>query len=159
MGGTQPGRGFSLRSRSRSPPSPLHASGYAVEGDGRLVDTTAMHAGKFADGAIVTNAREEAAFLRAAMNGTLFPKRWWLDLYGAPASSTGCAGPTYVGSGLGDGYRSQVWYDDTGNHLAVLLLNGRTDGPREDEKTAAATLRLFCAAAAPRESEGADVEP
>jgi D-alanyl-D-alanine carboxypeptidase len=126
-----------------SPQGPIpgpHAKGYARDGSGRLVDTTAMHPAKFSDGAIVTNARDEATFLHAAMDGTLFPKARWLGLYGSPAGATGCGAPAYAGTGTGDGYRSHVWFDETGERVAVLLLNqNRGDA-------AAAALRLFCAA-------------
>jgi D-alanyl-D-alanine carboxypeptidase len=132
-----------LQHTAFSPQGPIagpHANGYARDTNGRLVDTTAIHPGKFADGAIVTNARDEATFLRAAMNGTLFQKRWWLDLYGAPTDAPGCGGTAYVGIGAGDGYRSHVWYDGTGNQIAVLLLNANRGN------AAAAALRLYCAA-------------
>jgi D-alanyl-D-alanine carboxypeptidase len=132
-----------LQHTAFSPQGPIagpHANGYARDTSGRLVDTTAMHPGKFADGAIVTNARDEAAFLRAAMNGTLFQTRWWLDLYGAPANAPGCGTPAYAGIGSGDGYRSHVWYDATGDRIAVLLLNDNRGN------AAAAALGLYCAA-------------
>jgi len=136
-------RPLGLHQTAFDPQGPIagpHASGYARDNNGRLVDTTAMHPGKFADGAIVTNAEDEATFLRAAMNGTLFPKQAWLDLYGAPAGATGCGGPAYAGTGAGDGYRSYVWFDGTGNHIAVLLLD------KSGGDAAAAVLRLYCAA-------------
>jgi hypothetical protein len=82
-----------------------------------------MHPAKFADGAIVTDARDAATFLRAAMDGTLFEKQSWFDLYGTPGNAAGCESPAYSGEGSGDGYRSFVWYDSTGNRIAVLLLN------------------------------------
>jgi D-alanyl-D-alanine carboxypeptidase len=126
-----------------SPQGPIegqHASGYARDRRGRLVDTTAMHPGKFADGAIVTNAKEEATFLRAAMDGTLFRKQWWADLYGAPGGGAGCGRPAYEGEGGGDGYRSYVLFDAHGGRIAVLLLNGNQvpGGP-------AAIRALYCA--------------
>ena len=46
-------------------------SGYALAADGSLTDTTAWHVGKGADGAIVTDAADEARFLTAFTNGTL----------------------------------------------------------------------------------------
>ena len=132
-----------LRDTAFSPQGPIageHAHGYARDRSGRLVDTTAMHPAKFSDGAIVTNAADEAAFLHAAMDGTLFPKARWHDLYGRPSGATGCGAPAYAGTGAGDGYRSHVWFDETGERVAVLLLNqNRGDA-------AAAALRLFCAA-------------
>jgi D-alanyl-D-alanine carboxypeptidase len=117
---------LALHDTAFSPQGPIagsHAEGYARNGSGPLVDTTTLHPGKFADGAIVTNAQDEATFLRAAMNGTLFDKALWLDLYGNPGNQVGCANPAYNGEGSGDGYHSYVWYDTTGKHIAVLLLN------------------------------------
>jgi D-alanyl-D-alanine carboxypeptidase len=132
-----------LRHTAFSPQGPIpgpHAHGYARELHGRLVDTTAMHPGKFADGAIVTDVQDEATFLRAAMNGTLFEKAWWLNLYGTPAGTTGCTRSAYGGEGQGDGYHSYVWYDGAGRHIAVLLLNKNT------ADAAAAARRLYCGA-------------
>jgi len=89
----------------------------------------------------VTNAQDEATFLRALMTGELFDKQRWVDLYGIPAEATGCRSDTYApGIGAGNGFRSYVWYDSTGTHIAVLLLNA----DRGD--AAAAALRLYCAA-------------
>lgn len=125
-----------------SPQGPIdgrHARGYARGPSGQLVDTTNMHPGKFADGAIVTNAKEEATFLRAAMDGTLFRKQWWLELYGLPTGGAGCGTPAYVGEGAGDGYRSYVLFSRSGDRVAVLLLN-RNKG----DAAAAGVRRLFC---------------
>jgi D-alanyl-D-alanine carboxypeptidase len=132
-----------LQHTAFSPQGPIagpHSKGYARGPDGRLFDTTAMHPGKFADGAIVTNVRDEATFLRAAMNGTLFPMRRWRDLYGPPTEATRCGSPAYVGVGSGDGYRSHVLYDGSGGRIAVLLLNDNRGN------AASAALRLYCAA-------------
>ena len=136
-------RPLGLRNTAFSPQGAIpgrHSNGYARDRGGHLVDTTAMHPGKFADGAIVTNAQDEATFLRAAMNGALFAKAMWLDLYGNPVNKTGCGTPAYMGEGAGDGYHSYVWYDTTGNHVAVLLLN------RNTVNAAAAARALYCAA-------------
>jgi CubicO group peptidase (beta-lactamase class C family) len=135
-------RPLRLRETAFSPQGPIagqHARGYTTV-DGRLVDQTAIHPGKFADGAIVTDARDEATFLRAAMNGTLFDKTGWLGLYGPPAGATGCGRPAYGGEGSGNGYHGYVWYDDTGKRVAVLLLN------RDRVNAAAAARRLYCGA-------------
>jgi D-alanyl-D-alanine carboxypeptidase len=131
-----------LHQTAFSPQGPIagqHASGY-TRVTGHLVDQTAIHPGKFADGAIVTDAQDEATFLRAAMNGTLFAKAGWLGLYGTAAGATGCGGPAYMGEGSGNGYHSYVLYDDTGDHIAVLLLN------RDSVNAAAAAQRLYCGA-------------
>ena len=129
-----------LRHTAFSPQGPIvgqHAHGYTRAGDS-LVDKTSIHLGKFADGAIVTNAEDEATFLRAAMNGTLFDKALWLELYGKPRGGADCGSAAYVGEGSGDGYHSYVYYDRTGNHIAVLLLN------RDHVDGAATANRLYC---------------
>ena len=130
-----------LHDTAFSPQGPIagqHANGYAAS-DGRLVDTTTMHPGKFADGAIVTNAQDEATFLRALMSGKLFNEQQWINLYGTP-TGPGCGAAAYQGIGSGDGYRSYVWYASTGNHIAVLLLNKNVGN------AAPAAQRLYCAA-------------
>ena len=37
------------------------------------------------------------------MNGTLFDKTDWVDLYGAAAGASGCGPPIYSGEGSGNG--------------------------------------------------------
>ena len=131
-----------LHQTAFSPQGPIpgnHASGY-TRINGRLVDQTTIHPGKFADGAIVTDARDEATFLRAAMNGKLFDKSRWLENYGPAADVTGCGSPARTGEGSGNGYHSYVLYNDTGNHIAVLLLN------RDRVNGADAARRLYCGA-------------
>jgi hypothetical protein len=74
------------------------------------------------------------------MDGTLFRKQWWIDLYGAPDGASGCGGPVYSGEGGGDGYRSYVSYDAGGDRVAVLLLN------RNEARAGATAIRtLYCA--------------
>jgi D-alanyl-D-alanine carboxypeptidase len=130
-----------LHATAFSPQGPIagpHANGYARV-DGRLVDKTSIHPGKFADGAIVTTAPDEATFVRAAMNGTLFERKLWVDLYGTPSNKI-CGSRTYIGEGAGNGYHGYVWYDTTGNHIAILLFNAdRLNGT-------AAVRSLYCAA-------------
>ena len=131
-----------LHNTAFSPQGPIagqHANGYAAS-NGRLIDTTTMHPGKFADGAIVTNAQDEATFLHALMSGKLFNEQGWIDLYGAPTGGNGCATPAYEGEGAGDGYRSYVWYNGTGSRIAVLLTNKNVGNAER------AAQRLYCAA-------------
>ena len=131
-----------LRNTAFDPQGPIagpHANGYGAGGDGPMSGRTASHPGKFADGAIVTNAQDEATFLHALMSGKLFNKQLWIDLYGAPGP-TGCAAPAYTGNGAGNAYRSYVWYDSTGSRIVVLLLN------KDIGNAAPAALRLYCAA-------------
>jgi D-alanyl-D-alanine carboxypeptidase len=131
-----------LKDTTFSPQGPIageHAHGYA-RANGELVDTTTMHPGKFADGAIVTNAKDEATFLAALVDGTLIRTSSWVDLYGLPSPDGGCGGGAYIGAGAGDGYRSYVRYSTSGDRVAVLLLNqNRGDGT-------AAVRRLYCGA-------------
>ena len=110
-----------------------HANGYS-----HGVDTTTSHPGKFADGAIVTDAQDEATFLRALMQGKLFDKTRWADLYGSPGTT--CSTPTWEGEGAGNGYRSYVRFSDDGKRIAVLLVNSA------DGDASAAVQRLYCAA-------------
>lgn len=129
-----------LHQTAFSPQGPIagqHANGYTGV-NGHLVDQTAIHPGKSADGAIVTDAQDEATFLRAAMNGTLFDKSLWLDLYGAPGGNTTGCGAAYLGEGEGAGYHSYVLYNDTGSRIAVLLMN------RNSGDAAAAARHLYC---------------
>jgi D-alanyl-D-alanine carboxypeptidase len=133
-------RPLGLDQTAFSPQGPIagnHARGY-TRINGRLVDQTTVHPGKFADGAIVTDARDEATFLRAAMNGKLFDKSLWLENYGPAAGATSCGSPAYTGEGSGNGYHSYVLYDDSGNRIAVLLLN------RDRVDSADAAQRLYC---------------
>ena len=58
-----------LTHTSYQPQGPIagpHAEGYHIGADGALTDTTAWTYGKGADGAIVTDAADEATFLRAS---------------------------------------------------------------------------------------------
>ena len=55
----------------QGPIAGAHAHGYELAANGTLTDTTARHFGKGADGAIVTDATDEATFLTALTNGTL----------------------------------------------------------------------------------------
>ena len=76
-----------LRHTAYDPQGPIagaHANGYALAANGTLTDTTAWHLGKGADGAIVTDAKDEARFLTAFTNGTLFD----------PSSSANCGRAT-----------------------------------------------------------------
>jgi hypothetical protein len=60
---------------------------------------------------------------------------------------SGCSGPpVHLGSGAGDGFKSEVVYAVDGSRVAVLLLNGRTSGDTEFARAAAAANSLYCAA-------------
>lgn len=136
-----------LRHTAFDPQGPIagaHANGYALAADGTLTDTTAWHFGKGADGAIVTTATDEARFLTAFTNGTLLDPNI-LHETGA-GDPSGCSGPlVHVGSGAGDGFKSDVVYAADGSRVAVLLLNGRTPGESGYARAAAAANSLYCA--------------
>ena len=127
----------------QGPIAGAHAKGYSLAAKGALTDTTARHFGKGADGAIVTDAKDEARFLTAFTNGTLFDPNFLGNL-GAGGPS-GCGGPfVHIGSGAGDGFKSDVVYAVDGSRVAVLLLNGRS-GEAAFARSAAAASSLYCA--------------
>ena len=59
---------------------------------------------------------------------------------------SGCSGPlVHVGSGAGDGFKSDVVYAADGSRVAVLLLNGKTPGETGYARAATAANSLYCA--------------
>ena len=127
----------------QGPITGAHAEGYALGANGTLTDATAWHLGKGADGAIVTDAKDEARFLTALTNGTLLQP----DILGelGTGDPSGCNGPlTHAGSGAGDGFKSDVVYAVDGSRVAVLLLNG-TRGETGFARSGAAAASLYCA--------------
>jgi D-alanyl-D-alanine carboxypeptidase len=137
-----------LKQTSYDPQGPIagpHAQGISIAGDGTLTDTTARAPFKGADGAIVSNGADTAAFLAGLMGGKLVDRARLVALWGGGTES-GCARGAYVGSGAGDAYKTNVLVNDDGSSVAVLLLNGRTANGRGDETAAAAALGLYCAA-------------
>jgi D-alanyl-D-alanine carboxypeptidase len=141
-------RPLRLRHAVYDPQGPIagaHAHGYAVAADGTLTDTTARHFGKGADGAIVTDATDEARFLAAFTNGTLLGRPILPEI--GSGDPSGCGGPSvHRGSGAGDGFKSDVVYAVDGSRVAVLFLNGRTPGETGFARAAAAANNLYCAA-------------
>jgi D-alanyl-D-alanine carboxypeptidase len=135
-----------LRHTAYDPQGPIagsHANGYALAADGTLTDTTARHFGKGADGAIVTDARDEASFLTALTDGTLLNQEILYEL--GTGDPSGCSGPlVHIGSGAGEGFKSDVVYAVDGSRVAVLLLNG-TPGETGFAGAAAAANSLYCA--------------
>lgn len=134
-----------------------HARGYAVRADGTLVDTTDWHGGVGAEGGIVSDARDEARFLTALMQGTLLRPAQLAALKTLPAdvasnyalgvvlAQTPC-GVAYQHNGGGSGFKTSVFVSGDGSRVAVLLLNGATADARGDEAAYAAAERLFCSA-------------
>ena len=141
-----------LRHTSYQPQGPIigpHAEGYLIGTDGSLTEATAWTVGKGADGAVVANAADEARFLQALVNDELHVRQCFLDFYGAPGTNTGgCPGNAFVGQGAGAASRSYVYYDQTGTHVAVLLLNGFQEGTGAtgDPVAQSAAVELYCAA-------------
>jgi len=136
-----------LRQTADDPQGPIagaHAKGYALAAKGTLTDTTAWHLGKGADGAIVTDAKDEARFLTAFTNGTLLDPNILGEL--GTGDPSGCSGPlVHIGSGAGDGFKSDVVYAVDGSRVAVLLLNGVRPGETRFARSAAAAGSLYCA--------------
>ncbi len=136
-----------LRHTAYDPQGPIagaHANGYALAADGGLTDTTARHLGKGADGAIVTDAEDEATFLSALTNGTLLDPKVFGEL--GAGDPSGCSGPfVHIGSGAGNGFKSDVVYAVNGSRVAVLLLNGVGPGEAGFARSAAAAGSLYCA--------------
>jgi D-alanyl-D-alanine carboxypeptidase len=145
-----------LRATAYAPQGPIagaHAHGYGIEPNGTRIDTTDWHWGVAAEGGIVSNARDTATFLTALMRGRLLTRRnvaamedenLWRG--GAPSR---CAGQAYGWSGGGSGYKTEVWVNDGGTRVAVLLLNGRhldTAQAAADNASAYTMSRLYCAA-------------
>jgi D-alanyl-D-alanine carboxypeptidase len=136
-----------LRHTAYDPQGPIagaHANGYALATDGTLTDTTAWHPGKGADGAIVTDATDEARFLTAFTDGTLLDSSVLRET--GAGDPSGCSGPlVHIGSGAGNGFKSDVVYAVDGSRVAVLLLNGKTPGETGYARAAAAANSLYCA--------------
>ena len=134
-----------------------HPRGYAVQANGTLVDATDRHGGVGAEGGIVSDARDEAHFLTALMQGKLLRPAQLAALKTPPASvasayalgvvvdRTPC-GVAYQHNGGGSAFKTSVFVSGDGSRVAVLLLNGATVDARGDTAAYAAARRLFCAA-------------
>ena len=82
-----------LKQTSYDPQGPIaapHAQGYGIAADGTLTDTTARAPFKGADGAIISNATDTAAFLAGLMGGKLVDRARLVALWGGGTES-GCA--------------------------------------------------------------------
>lgn len=136
-----------LRHTAYDPQGPIggrHAKGYALSAGGAFEERTAQHAGKGADGAIVTDARDEARFVTALTDGTLLAPSVMGEL--GAGEPSGCGGPlVHVGSGAGNGYKSDVVYAADGSRVAVVLLNGVRAQGIGFARAAAAARSLYCA--------------
>lgn len=144
-----------LQSAAYDPHGPIageHALGYAMR-NGKAVEATNIGQGALgAEGGIVSDARDEATFLRAVMEGKLVPTTDLLQT--SPASGTyalgvgavtpPCAVATWSHNGAGAGWSSTVAVSADGQRVAVLLLNG--GNPPQQPTYAAAVLSLLCRA-------------
>ena len=145
-----------LHATAYDPQGPIsgpHAHGYGIEPNGKQIDTTDWHSGIGAEGGIVSDAEDTATFLTALMRGKLLDRQHltamerdnlWLG-----GAISGCAGQAYGWSGGGNGYKTEVWVEDGGSRVAVLLLNARhwnTAQPASDQAAHDALIRLYCSA-------------
>jgi CBS domain-containing protein len=112
-----------------------------------LIDLTDAHAGKAADGGIVSPAPEAARVLAALMAGRLVPRpvlrgmhsyAFWSGPYQTP-----CGVAVYGHGGSGNAFKAEVLANEDGSRVAALLLNGRADPAMaaRTEGGAAALLR------------------
>ena len=123
-----------------------HVRSYSIAANGNLTEH-AYPFGMGADGGIVTDAADEATFIRALVGGRLGVRQQLLDFYGARGSNgPGCPGDAFLWVGANDGGWSYVYSDHSGKHVAVLLLNGArlTTVATDDPNVAAAARQLYC---------------
>jgi D-alanyl-D-alanine carboxypeptidase len=123
-----------------------HVTSYSIAANGSLTEHPYPF-GMGAAGGIVTDAADEATFTQALVGGKLGVRQQLLDFYGAGGSNGhGCPGDAFLWVGANNGGWSYVYSDHTGNHVAVLLLNGArlTTVNTGDPKVAAAARHLYC---------------
>jgi D-alanyl-D-alanine carboxypeptidase len=141
----------------RSLPSGPHAHGYRVGQGGALTDTTAWMFGVGQGGGMVSNARDEAAFLTDLVRGKLLDPRSLAALgtassaeptygLGTGIEKSSCTGRAYSHNGGLDGYETNVIVSADGSRVAVLMLNGRSADSAGDVIAEQTMRRLFCAA-------------
>jgi D-alanyl-D-alanine carboxypeptidase len=144
-----------LKSAAYDPSGPIageHPLAYAMR-RGKAVEATNAGQGALGpEGGIVSDAKDEAAFLRAVMRGELVPTKDILQTspvnatyaLGIGTTDTPCVGVTYSHNGAGVGWASTVAVAPDGSRVAVILLNGRDVA--KERVYAAAVLRLLCRA-------------
>ncbi len=146
-----------LHATAYDPQGPItgpHAHGYGIEPDGRQTDTTDWHWGVATEGGIVSNAQETATFLTALMHGKLLDRKQLTAMEGDNlwhgGEPNGCAGgQAYGWSGGGSGYKTDVWVNDGGSHVAVVLSNARHYGDAQfdaDQAIHDTLASLYCRA-------------
>lgn len=127
--------------------------GYARLGGRWLAASTAGTGALGPEGGMVTDARDEAAFLRAALTGKLVPTNALLHAsyadgtyaLGISMQATPC-GLAYHHGGAGAAWRSYVAASRDGKRVVVLLWNGHNPARDDPDLYAAAALSLFCRA-------------
>ena len=145
-----------LHATAYDPQGPIngsHARAYGIEPNGAQIDTTDWHWGVGAEGGIVSNAKDTATFLTALMRGKLLHRsqleamkghNFWLF-----GDSSACGGQAFGWSGGGDGYKTDVWVNNGGSRVAVLLLNARQWDEYQataDQAAHDAMAALYCSA-------------
>jgi D-alanyl-D-alanine carboxypeptidase len=145
-----------LQATAYDPQGPIsgrHAHGYGIEPDGAQIDTTDWHWGVAAEGGIVSSAKDTATFLTALMRGKLLHRSQLEAMEGDDlwlgGTSSGCADQAYGWSGGGSGYKTDVWVNDGGSRVAVLLLNARhwdVTQAAADQAAHDAMAALYCSA-------------
>jgi CubicO group peptidase (beta-lactamase class C family) len=151
-----------LHATAYDPQGPIsgpHVHGYGIEPNGTQADTTDWHWGVGAEGGIVSDAKDTATFLTALMTGKLLDRQQLRAMeeenFWGGGEWSGCAdldvafAQAYGWSGGGSGYKTDVWVNDGGSRVAVLLLNARhydTAQPATDRAAHDALVNLYCAA-------------
>jgi D-alanyl-D-alanine carboxypeptidase len=137
----------------QGPMSDPHSQGYGIEPNGMQTETTDWHWGVGAEGGIVSNAEETATFLTALLRGKLLDRQHLKQMKGESfwrgGAYSGCADRAYGWSGGGSGFKTDVWVDEDGSRVAVLLLNARhydTAQPAADQAAHDALASLYCGA-------------
>ena len=145
-----------LQATAYDPQGPIsgpHAHGYGIQPNGKQTDTTGWHPGIGAEGGIVSDAKDTATFLSALMHGKLLNRQQLAAMEGdnlwLGGTPSGCAGQAYGWSGGGNGYKADVWVNDGGSRVTVLLLNARHWGTAQaagDQAAHGALASLYCGA-------------
>jgi D-alanyl-D-alanine carboxypeptidase len=137
----------------QGPMSDPHAEGYGIEPNGVRIETTDWHWGVGAEGGIVSNAEDTARFLKALMRGRVIDESELAGMRGENlwlgGAYSGCADPAFGWSGGGSGFKTEVWVNEDGSRVAVLLLNARHYGtaqPAADQAAHDALADLYCGA-------------
>ena len=140
-----------------------HPQDYKVQSDGTVSDATDWYrADEGASGAMIANARDQAGFLTALMQGELLPSAELTAMktpslansrygLGTGIMASGCHGLAYDHGGASYSTTGVSIVSADGKRVAVILLNGNTAdghllGVRSSTAAFAAAKKLFCAA-------------